>query len=397
MELFRFAFDHVPFYRNLYQDHGITRSSIESLSDLPKLPIVTREMLANSVSSTTPSRLGAPLQGRTSTSGSSGRPLAVTRSFDCVLRHGAQILRQLDVWGLAGKRKVFFCLYNEDPTMSVDLPYSRPLSILNRSHSIRFNAPIPAIYARLLQGAPDALVTYASRAEEICDWVNQSGEPYPRPIAFSVGAEILTPALVNKFHEAFPAGDIYSVYGCVEMGPVAFECPCHTGLHINDWSLVMEEGERYQGPEGDTSFRPIYTNLWNRGTPFIRYAGIDDLIVTGRSSCGCGYEDRVIRRLHGRVREMLQSPTTADVPVSAIVSAHADLKGVKRFQYVQKDRHAILFRYVPYPGANHEEIRATARRETERLLGDRIRFDCEVVPQIRRKPGNPKVQILVRR
>jgi hypothetical protein len=43
---------------------------------------------------------------------------------------------------------------------------------------------------------------------------------------------------------------------------------------------------------------------------------------------------------------------------------------VKRFQYVQKDEHSLVFRYVPCPDADHQVIGTAAQSEVRKLLGD---------------------------
>ena len=45
--LFKYAYKHSAFYKNLYQKNGISMNDVKDLSDIPKLPIITKTDVRN--------------------------------------------------------------------------------------------------------------------------------------------------------------------------------------------------------------------------------------------------------------------------------------------------------------------------------------------------------------
>jgi hypothetical protein len=89
-------------------------------------------------------------------------------------------------------------------------------------------------------------------------------------------------------------------------------------------------------------------------------------------------------------------PDGKSVSVTILGSAHADLEGVERFQYVQDDPSALVLRYVAAPGADHAAIARKAEVGVRRHLGPTIRFSCQPVERIERNELTLKLPMLVR-
>ncbi|MBE9505966.1 MAG: phenylacetate--CoA ligase family protein, partial [Chloroflexi bacterium] len=47
--LIRYAYDHVPYYRRLMNERGLTPRDITSAADLPKLPILTKDIIRDNL------------------------------------------------------------------------------------------------------------------------------------------------------------------------------------------------------------------------------------------------------------------------------------------------------------------------------------------------------------
>jgi hypothetical protein len=89
-------------------------------------------------------------------------------------------------------------------------------------------------------------------------------------------------------------------------------------------------------------------------------------------------------------------PDGKDVSVTVLGSAHADLEGVERFQYVQADPSALVLRYVAAPDADHAAIARKAEAGVRRHPGTAIRFCCQPVERIERNAATLKLPMLVR-
>jgi phenylacetate-CoA ligase len=125
-------------------------------------------------------------------------------------------------------------------------------------------------------------------------------------IAF-IGAEPHSEKTRKRIEE-FYGIKAYNSYGLSEMnGPgVAFECPCQTGLHIWEDNFIVEiiNPDTLEpvpdGGEGEL----VMTTLLREGMPILRYRTKDlTRIIPG--VCECGRTHRRIDRIKGRTDDML--------------------------------------------------------------------------------------------
>ncbi len=400
VRLYRFAWDHVPFYRRLYESSGLARADVTGLRDLGRLPLVSKAMMkAVPLGDLHGPRWRVPVVNRITTSGSSGAPFVFFRSLDMLVSDAAHLLRYLDLWHIPERRRVMFILYNTDPTIGAPIREGTRFAPFGSAGSVHPGLPADDIVRAIRERRPDCLITIPSMVEDIVEAMTRaSGDDavYRAEITFATGAEVLTERLRKKLAGAFPRSRIFDMYNAVETGLMAFECEHHAGRHVNDCSVVLEEGHRVTDADGAGCFAPIITNLWNFGTPVIRYTGIEDLLTTGPSRCGCGLGGTVITRIIGRESEFIRGPDGSRCSVDIMGAAHADLEGVERFQYVQADPSALVLRYVPAPGADHAAIARCAEAATRKLLGPGIRFSCQAVERLEKRTVTLKVPMLVR-
>lgn len=400
-DLFRtlvfFAYDEVPFYRRLYDENNVDLKGINGVEDVTKLPLVSREMMQGVPPKELRPRRFRKIVASTSTPGSSGSPLVFYRSLSSMLFHLGQLLNYFDSWGFSAKRKVYFIDSIADPTISFSLSYRATLSVLNRRHSVDPRLPTEAIVSKIEAGHPDLIVSQPSSVEDIADWFLDRGRTYDEPITFALGGEVLTEGLLSKVAEAFPSFEYFDHYHAAEAGLVAAQCACSDLLHVNENGVILEAGEGFRDDTGEQFVKPIFTNLWNYGTPFIRYTGIEDLLqFAEEGACDCGSNGQMIRAVVCRESDIIRTPDTKGISARSLMSPHAGLPGVRRFQYVQQSPGELVLRYIPADRADHETIHREAEAAVRRSLGPSIRFATESVEEVYRSPTSLKVPIVVR-
>jgi phenylacetate-CoA ligase len=135
-------------------------------------------------------------------------------------------------------------------------------------------------------------------------------------------------SLQDGFHS-----DVYDHYGMEEVGgSVAWECPTHSGYHINDESVVLEflrDGEPVDpGEPGEV----YITSLTHRATPIIRYATGDIATPIG-GECECGRGLSMLKDVQGRVIDALV--TKDHRYVLTIISRLQEVRGLEQFKVIQ--------------------------------------------------------------
>ena len=396
VDLVRCAARYVPMYRARYRSIGLDLQRLRGIADLEHLPILTPTELRQWPLHLRHAPRGIrPLLLPASTSGSGGTPLQLYRSVDEVLFYGAELLGYLEQWGIPASAPLFFILFNADPTIAFDLRPSSTIAFLRRANSVDTLLPIERISARFDHQHPALVITHPSTAEDIADYRIATGRIYTDPILFALGGEILTEGLSRKLRTAFPRRRLANIYNTVEAGLIARQTTPsiepNQPLQVNSAGVIVEH--RPHQP-------PVITNLRNRATPFIRYSGIEDILVAERTPKRgpewCDAEiDRIVA-IEGRRSERIYSPDRRPMSVCNLMSAHADLPGVLRFQYAQSQPDALEMRYLAAAGADHSAIADTATHIVTKLLGRHLHFSVRAVAQLQRTAGGQKIPPLVR-
>jgi len=335
-EIFKHAYHNVPFYNKLYSSHGIDLESIKGIPDLQKLPIITRNALQEETLNAR-TATGTDLNScmlRT-TSGTSASPVQVLEDMQSIAYRDALNLRLLwaygarpfdklcrmrvsdpsgnkpkarlsdvGVWGFLRKHGMKQILYDTDPVTVVD--------VLSRwKPDIIFGM---GSYLRLL-------LESSTRLPLDCKTVITSGE-------------ILDNSTRMYLQDGFHA-NVYDHYGMEEVGgSVAWECPTHSGYHINDESVILEflsDGEPV-APEEPGEIH--ITSLTRNVTPIIRYA-TGDIATSVGSDCRCGRGLSLLKDIQGRIFDFVTMKNGRFVSSASIVNRIQDVQGLQQFKLVQ--------------------------------------------------------------
>ncbi len=128
----------------------------------------------------------------------------------------------------------------------------------------------------------------------------------PLRIAF-IGAEPHTEDMRRRIEAAYGL-KAYNSYGLSEMnGPgVAFECPEQNGLHVWEDAYLVEvlDPKTLEPVPPGVTGELVFTNLTRQGMPLLRYRS-RDLASYDDSPCPCGRTCRRISRLQGRTDDMI--------------------------------------------------------------------------------------------
>ncbi len=133
----------------------------------------------------------------------------------------------------------------------------------------------------------------------------------------------------RRFH-----AKVYDHYGLDESGPVAWECPTHSGYHVNSDSALVEllrDGEPVSpGEPGEIHI----TSFHRLATPLIRYA-TGDIATELEDACPCGRELPLIKEIQGRIFDFISTPDGHHIPPLTIVGALQTVDGIDQFKVTQ--------------------------------------------------------------
>ena len=308
--------------------------------------------------------------GSWSTSGSTGRPVTILQT--ALVR---QVRRALTIrnhlwhgYEFGAKMGVIRNL----PDGSAEYPnglhlpdwgeVTQSVMVTGPSVSLSVSASTDQQIEWLERQQPDYLHVFATIALDLLRHIRARGGG-PRQLRHvTTFAEMLAPETRTLCRELWGI-ELADIYSGRDVGVIALQCPENEHYHVQSEGIlveVLDERDRPCAP-GEVG-RVVVTPLHNFATPLIRYANGDYAEVG--EPCACGRGLPVLRRILGRVRNMLTLPDGRRIWPRLSETRYEEVAPIRQFQVVQKSRTRL-------------EIRLAAERTLtaveEASLGDLIR------------------------
>ena len=318
-----------------------------------------------------------------STGGSSGRRGIFCFSQEEWVAYAALVLREMRAFGAvpadapgAGRRRVASVLAPAPAHISWRFNESLDLGLRPRL-TLSVTSPLQATVDALNAFAPDQLTVFPSFAAMLVD-EQRAGRLRIAPRLVITGGEVRPPTLPDAVREVWGV-DPHEVYGSTE-GLSASTCE-HRRLHLAEDEAIVEVEED----------RLLYTNLWLRTQPLIRYE-ITDLVVLDPEPCPCGRTTRVIASVDGRADDVVRLPaadgTVVTLHPEVVAAPVAAIPGVRHFQIVH-DAQGLRVLLVPVhdPAAVAAEARRAVMDALVRFGAPPTDVRVELVDRIPRADG----------
>ncbi|MCD6171532.1 MAG: phenylacetate--CoA ligase family protein [Thermoplasmata archaeon] len=397
-KIFRYSLK-VPLYIKKYKEYGVDVDKIKSLDDLDKLPFITKEDLRNAY----PDK-SAPegFKGHTLiTSGSTGKPVALWIDSYGFLRQLFGSVRELKAHGY-NWRKTRMSLIG-DYTGSMQEPYydNVVLSLMkgsgigtNHIQLLNVNEDPRNMIKKIEEFNPEVLAGYPGALRHLAFLREQGyGNKINVNLVGSCGGTFdeETRKIVGKAFDA----PVFDVYGATEAGPIAFEC--ERGKYHIHYDFVHLEFIDNKGNHVENEPAHIaVTRLYGKGTPIIRYVGIDDIVTPSNEACDCGIDTPLIKRIEGRSGNSIILPDGKLVPPSAVmwipgeVATELNSTKIKRFQLHQykPDEVEVWIVFGDGKGPSKDKLKDKIVERYEEKFEHKVKVVAKEVDEI--KDENPQ-------
>ncbi len=342
--VYEHALKTVPYYSSHFA--GMP-ARITSLDDLRMLPVSSRrdiQQAGDAMHSAAPPPEHGPVIS-TRSSGSTGEPLVTLGSSWTQLLWQALLLRD-HLWHQRDLRGKLAAIRNrgEAAHLSEWGPATAPF-VTGPSAVRAVSADLDEQLDWLAAENPDYLLTLATNAQALAERSLERGLSLPRLKQVRTFAEMLGPEVRAAVRQAWsvPVADSYSAE---ELGCIALQCPQHEHYHLQSESLLVEVLDEAGQPcaPGSTGHLVVST-LHNFAMPLLRYANGDYAEVG--DACDCGRGLPVLKRIVGRVRNMLWRPDGRGRYWPSFATAvWLHIAPIERFQVVQTALGALELRVV---------------------------------------------------
>jgi len=409
----RYAYT-VPLYHDKYKKAGIKPDDIKSLEDIKKLPFITKKELVDSYpDKIIPRDYNKNNSFVVCTGGTTGKPVSVYTDLYTMGKPGGIAVRELNYFNINWRKSKIVHIGNFNPYRIDKITEDNFNSHLNSFVSMKnrlnidVSTPIFEIINQLDEFKPDLVMSYPAVFQHLAFIRRKGHGKNIKPKLFWTGGAMLDDYTRRYVEDAFKCR-LLNIYPSVEAGAdIAFECFENT-WHVNydffNLEAIDEKGELVS--EGERGHLVI-TRLWGRGTPIIRYTGMDDWVkLLPWYECSCGLKTPVIiNGVEGRQRANIILPNGKVFPPGAfcfITPVLHKLKTfkVKQYQIVQKKIDEIEILLVidddlRSKGPSVKEISKNIEEAYRKKVGPDVNITIKEVDEIKNKESSKPPPIVV--
>lgn len=384
------AYETTAHYRRIFDERKLKPSDIRSVSDLAKLPILTRKDLFDHGQAIRSKKYSDAETHKLLTGGTTGQQAELYRDQESLNIKLGMAWRHERWVGADPCDKIAYYWpahidFHHDESFKQRIKQRYILRQLMNYTGGGSEDALGQVYRDSIAFKPRMIKAFPSALVRFTDYLQRNSLRYPKIVGIMSTGEVLSER-DRKLFESFYQCRVFDMYGSREAGNNACECDHHTGRHIAmETSLleVVKDGQPL-GPDQDGEY--LITDLTNYGFPLIRYQ-INDYGRILSQSCSCGRQLPMMGSTVGRVHDRVQllDGRSIDGNVLLYHLTTDDVHRIGQLQIVQKELARFLVRINRSPEpteATFEFIRSQLRK----LLGE-VAVSIDVVDEIPRDPS----------
>lgn len=336
-QMVRYCWKYVPYYRQKWNKFIRNPKEIQTIKDLQKLPILTKEDVRHELENLrTRKRWVYSTEARTG--GSTGQPVI----FQMTRMDEEIAWAQMYVgWARAGYRIGDPFLIVGGESVGVGLSDNRIWRdrLLSRWVSSGSNITRERVIAltqtrhfdmiKLIYGYPTAI-------RELCEHLDELAVRPPNLKGVVCTAEMLRPEVRDRIKEVLKVDRVLDQWGLHDGGLHASEGPEQDGLHVSFHRGVLEivDENNQQITETNKTGRAVGTSLCNFATPFIRYDTGDQIHWKTYQPSASGIHWPRIGPVDGRTGDIIYlKHKTITMPGLTLVMRWVE--GLIEYQFIQ--------------------------------------------------------------
>jgi len=383
-----YAYDNVAYYRKLFDRCRIKPQDIRSIRDLSIIPVTSsQDYRIRPLKETLSLKIKPAKTVCRATSGSSGRPFIIRRTFiedhllnffriRAVQQFGVRILDKLAHIRLISRshrRENFPGRMRQALGIYRDYPIDSLQSAQKTIHELA------ALQPDVIKGYPSVLTHIALyKAEQGISNINSK---------FIIsGGEALPPFRRHKIEQGF-GRKVFDIYGSHEFNLLAWECPAGGRYHICDDNVILEILRNGRPAAVGERGEVVATGLHSYAMPFIRYR-LGDIATRGPETCSCGQPFSTLWAIKGRMHDYFRLPGGRLIhPDELIVPImENDSSWFDRYRLLQEREDLVVLTIQPFYPPRKDQL-ARVKQLAKNILPADIEFRIHVVEHLSLEAG----------
>jgi phenylacetate-CoA ligase len=352
----------VPYYNKIFKERNLKPQDIKSVSDLQKLPILTKSIARENFDLLIASCFNQNRLSISFTAGSTGEPFRFVNDSCQLTWVNAAVLRSF-YW--AGYRRfdkmVNFWGFQSEHDLFPTKPWQRQMVVSSLGADEK---KIKKVLRFMGWFKPKGIRGYSTSLYLLAKYNDDV------KLKFAVStAEMLFKHYRKLIEEKFGC-EVYDNYSSREF-MMASECEEHQGYHIVSENCILEFiRDNEQVSPGETG-RILVTDLVRYGMPFVRY-DVGDMGKSSPQPCSCGRGLPLIESIEGRVTDMIFTPSGKFISPSVMFPLGWMGLDIKQFQVIQKSKEDLMIKIVKGPTYSDKDTQFILNSLQKRLQDMKI-------------------------
>ncbi len=373
------AYKNVPYYHRILSEVEVIRNEDVNLENFNKVPILTKDIIKKEGVNLYSKDYKKRKPYKNTSGGSTGEPINILQDkqywhmniankfyFNRLL--GKDIgEREINLWG--SERDIFRNILSFKGK-TTNFLYNR--TFLNTYHIDEDE--LKKFISEINRVKPVSMWVYVESIDLLARFIEDNNLKIYSPMLIITTAGTLFPEIREKVETVFKC-PVYNQYGSREVGPIAIECEFKQGLHCFPWSQKLEL-------VGNEKFNDvIVTDLTNYSMPLIRYKIGDIGEKINSQICKCGRPTLFFKSIKGRSTDFFINKKRTLIYGGYFRLALFRIKGIKKYQVIQKDYDYIIYKIVSSNEINEKDIKKITN-SVKKIMGNDCKIDFEFVDEI---------------
>lgn len=385
--LINHCYQHVPYYREIFDQNSIQPDEIKSIEDLTQLPMINKSDVRENLyfDLFADNHVKNDLY-KISTSGSTGEPFVTFADRMQLEMRFATTLRALEWtgWNFGDKQAR---LWHQTIGMSitqiirekVDAWFMKRLFV--PAYEMK-DSNLKSFVKKIARHNPVLVDGYAESFNFLAQYINKNEIPGFKPKAIMTSAQVM-PEQVRKIIEEKFTCKVFDKYGSREFSGIAYECDHQNGHHIMAESYIVEIIKDGRPAKPGEIGEVLITDLNNYSVPLIRYR-IGDLAtaVDNNNTCSCGRGLPLIGKIEGRSQAIVVGTNNTWIPGTFFAHYFKEYDyAVRQYQIVQEKLNEIDLKIIKGEQFNTIEMNKIVEG-LMKFLGEAMKINVVYVDEI---------------
>jgi phenylacetate-CoA ligase len=381
------AYKNFSFYKKLMDDVDFDPHSLKTLEDLRKLPVIDKAMyreFTDSIVGKNPSfyRTKFHVDG---TSGSTGMPLKIYRSWQEKAHIKADVLRALRLNGYGVFDKTLWIISPHRLT-SRDSFFQR-FGIMPR-YCVSYLETPDNMFKAYVKAKPDVLWANKSQLNQLALYIKSIGIEIKKPKILVCTAETLDANSQRLIQDVFGEENLIEIYGAIEFGILGFQLKGRDFLYPCQDSKIIELDNN--GNINSTRGNCIVTDLNIYSFPLIRYRLGDWLEMAESEGL------TIIKKIRGRMDDWITWKDGSIIPFHFFYEIMERRAEISQFRIIQENYDLIRVKLVLKPNVEEDQVKKILIHDLKKEIKDDVTYKTEIVESIPPEPTG-KLRMVVSR